>query len=153
MTMQSYERIVFEGEELLMPTTPLDDWLSAHSIEIRAERTSSSLYRQYIGTWRIFEDKLFLTRVETWRTTPPIDLRSLFPRQGDRVFASWYTGRLAINRGKRLLIDMVMYEAIYEQQILVDVVAGHVTHVERRTNATPGDLPKLRTVTDLFRRH
>jgi hypothetical protein len=151
--MQSPELIVFEGEELHMPTTPLCDWLRDNGIEIRAERTSTSLYRQYIGTWEISENKLFLTKVETWGTTPPVDLHALFPGQGNQVFASWYTGRLAINRGKRLLFDMVMYESIHEQQILIDIEDGHVTHVERRKNGTANDRPMVRTVADLFRRH
>jgi hypothetical protein len=65
--------------------------------------TYSALWRGYIATWRLVERQLFLVYLRPGMADgPKLTLGTVFPRQGRRVFASWFTGRLRISEGRCL---------------------------------------------------
>ncbi|WP_166507301.1 hypothetical protein [Frigidibacter mobilis] len=66
MTAQFPEKIIYQGEELAMCTEPLEDYFSKGGIRPCFRRSSTALWRRYIGSWEIVDDRLYLTGIEAW---------------------------------------------------------------------------------------
>ncbi len=63
MTAQSPERIVYMGKKLSMCTEPLEDYFSKGGIRPSLQRSSTALWRRYIGSWEVVDDRLYLTEL------------------------------------------------------------------------------------------
>lgn len=123
MTAQIHERIILHGEETTMVFCPLlpehdprivelaDDEIDGDSIIF-----STACWRQYVGTWEIKDNKLYLSRLDG-----RFKLTSNTP-----IFANWFTGTLKIPQGEIREYVHMGYESVYEREVQIVIEKGIV---------------------------
>jgi hypothetical protein len=145
MTAQIGEKLIFEGQQVSMCTEPLGGFfaLGGHCPEF--EFTCTALWRGYVGTWDILNDRLYMVGLTgTLKDGSEATLETVFPGYPDRVFAHWYSGTLRIPEGK--LIEYVHggYASTYERDRFLKIEKGVVVSSKIRQNgqATEMDGPE-----------
>ena len=136
MTAQIPDSILYENESLSLCDEPLSVWFQLNGMEKSPfQAASTANWRGYVATWEITNKRLYLIEIEgTFKDGSDGSLAALFPGFPDRVFAHWYSGRLRIPRGKLLNYVHMGYASEYEQDILLDIDGGVLTHVEIKEN-------------------
>ena len=135
MTAQSPERIVYMGKRLSMCTEPLEDYFSKGGIRPSLRRSSTALWRRYIGSWEIENDRLYLTDLDGWlEDGTRVTAGMIFPGFPDKVFAQWYSGQLRIPEGELLEYVHMGYGSSYERDLLLEVRDGVVIATSLRHN-------------------
>ena len=135
MTAQSPERIVYMGKRLSMCTEPLEDYFSKGGIRPNLRRSSTALWRRYIGSWEIVDDRLYLTDLDGWlEDGTRVTAGMIFPGFPDKVFAQWYSGQLRIPEGELLKYVHMGYGSTYERDLLLEVRDGVVIETSLRHN-------------------
>lgn len=147
MTAQSCEKLIFEGETHRLAAMPLEDYFQRESLDSPFAMISTALYRGYIGTWEIKDDRLFLKSIVVpefrFEEAPPkmsvephdVPLKKIFPTAATPVFADWYTGELRCPQGEMLEYIHSGFGSVYEADILIAVEAGVVTNTTKRENS------------------
>ena len=142
MTAQIPEVLQFEGRSHAMCTEPLEDYFALTGIKSPFEANCSALWRGYIGTWEIREQRLYLVGLKG-RTYEGAELTlgSLFPGHGGRVYAHWYSGTVRLPEGKLLEYFHGGYASTYERDRLLRIEKGVLvqTSVQRNGEATGAD--------------
>ncbi len=147
-TAQSPEKLIHQGKELPMFSTPLESYLERHpDVKMPTPDVGSTgLWRDYVATWSIKEDKLFLVKIEqqaatknkagefdfTWREVP---LDKIFPKAKEPVLADWYNGVLRVPQGKQLQYIHMGFESRYEKDLLFLIEKGRVIRSVELNNA------------------
>lgn len=140
MTAQISERLIFEGQQVALLSNPLNDFFALGGINPGFESTSTALWRGYVGTWEILNDRLYLVELRgTLKSGDDATLNSVFPGFKDRVFAHWFSGRLRIPQGKRLEYVHMGYASTYERDVLLTLQNGVVLAKEVRLNGEAED--------------
>lgn len=143
MTAQFPEKIIYQGEELAMCTEPLEDYFSKGGIRPCFRRSSTALWRRYIGSWEIVDDRLYLTGLEAWlEDGTKATTAMIFPAFPDKIFAQWYSGQLRIPQGELVEYIHMGYGSTYERDLLLEVRCGAVVETSVRHNdvsASDGD--------------
>jgi hypothetical protein len=81
---------------------------------------STACWRQYIGTWEIRDERLFLR-----------GLRGRLALVGEEpLFADWFSGTLRIPRAEQLLTGHMDSASPYEQELLLSLRRGVVLSTE-----------------------
>lgn len=60
MTAQISERLIYEGQQLSMCTNPLSLYFAMGGDGPKFEYNCTALWRGYVGTWEIVDDRLYL---------------------------------------------------------------------------------------------
>ncbi len=124
MTVQIMERIVLDGKEYGLASIldiPTDDprIISHESPEHMGQQhlfNSTACWRRYQGSWEIRDSQLFLSSIN-----------GKYQMTGSSpIFASWYSGELAVPQGKRLLYLHGGFGGIHEQDLMIRVEHGRV---------------------------
>jgi hypothetical protein len=135
MTAQYSEHLIYQGKELTLCTQPLGPFLEFSANPLRFQYTSTALWRGYVGTWAIENDRLYLVKlsgnVVTDGQEHEVGLEALFPGYPDGVFAHWFTGELRCPSGALLNYVHGGYESTYEIDTFFRVQRGVV--LEERT--------------------
>ena len=140
MTAQFSERLIYQGKEMGMQTTPLSDFLAYPSGRPEFREHSTACWRRYIGKWEISLDRLYLVEIHAhWVDGTKVELDQLFPGYPDRVFAHWYTGKIRCGQGKLLKYVHGGYASIYEMDLFITVKNGVVTNTRLKMNTVPED--------------
>lgn len=135
MTAQIQEKIIYQGENLKMSTEPLEDYFSKGGIRPEFKRSHTALWRRYIGSWEIVDDRLYLTDLGGWlEDGTKVVVATIFPGLPDKVFAQWYSGTLHIPQGKLLKYVHMGYGSTYERDLLLEVLSGVVVATTVRSN-------------------
>ena len=135
MTAQIAERLFYEVKEQAMCSEPLSSYLDLADIDSPFESNCTALWRGYVGTWEILDDRLYLVGLEgTLRDGGEASLETLFPGFPERVFAHWYSGTLRIPDGKQLEYVHMGYASTFERDILLQIERGLLVHTEIRHN-------------------
>jgi len=78
------------------------------------EYDCSACHRSYVGQWEILNDRLYLVGISgKLANGAKLTLATIFPGFPSRVFAHWFSGSLAVNRGK-FLATVHMFVPVYE---------------------------------------
>ena len=93
MTAQASERLIYKGERLSLCTEPLGPFIQNNGLDCKFDVTSTALWRGYIGTWTIEQERLYLVAIDG-----SVGMDKLFPGFSDGVFAHWYTGTVDAER-------------------------------------------------------
>lgn len=145
MTAQIPDQIRLAGRDLPLHSTPLDQYFYLMGIEPGFQPPSSALWRGYVATWEVVDDRLYLVELESYLPglTGLFDVRTgsledLFPGS-DRVFAHWYHGELCIPQGPEVDYMHGGFGMTHELALYLAVRAGVITgrRVEQRS---PGDI-------------
>lgn len=139
-TGQIGDRLIFNGDTLMLFTNPLEDYLSnkpqrtINNYELTW--TSTACYRGYIATWEVTNDSLFLLSVQKGcqdENPQYFDLKSEFG--ASRVFVNWYTGIALAPKGKLLYYVHDAYESLYEKEIEFQIEKGQVIGIKTNDNS------------------
>lgn len=146
MTCQIPEEIDYQNQTLPCYSDPLRKRLpEATGINVGVcdspypfEVSCSALWRGYIGHWRIDNNRLYLVELKGTRSDgKPASLATIFPDSSGPVFADWYTGKLVCPRGKVIgRIDDVFLN-VYEEDVVLRVMAGIVRSTKIKRNKVP----------------
>ena len=63
MTAQIAERLHYQGEDVAMCTNPLSDYFAMGGTNPRFESNCTALWRGYVGSWEIVDDRLYLVEL------------------------------------------------------------------------------------------
>jgi hypothetical protein len=130
MTAQFTEILQLRGEELSLCSQPLDGYLDSAANPIKFKATSTALWRGYVGSWTIENDRLYLTKLsgntQTDEGLKKVVLTDMFPGYPDGVFAHWYTGEMRCPQGELLKYVHGGYASSYEKDLFIDVRQGVV---------------------------
>ena len=121
MTAQISEKLFFEGEKHAMCTNPLGDYCALGGELPRFASNCTALWRGYVGTWEIINDRLYLIELHgELESGQDADLETVFPGYGERVFAHWYSGVIRLPQGKMLEYIHMGYGSTYERDLLLE---------------------------------
>lgn len=135
MTAQFAETLIYQGESVSLLSNPLNDYFSLGGHNPGFQSTSTALWRGYLGTWEIVNDRLYLIELRaTLESGEEAYLESVFPGFHDRVFAHWFSGKLRIPQGKQLEYVHMGYSSTYERDVLLTLQNGVVVKQEIRHN-------------------
>ena len=139
MTAQIAERLFYQGESLSLCTNPLESYFAMGGIKPRLESVCTALWRGYVGSWEILENRLYLVGIEgTVEGGEEATLGTFFPDFPDRVFAHWYSGSLRIPQGKQLEYVHMGYASTFERDLFLDIERGVVVAKRVRQNGSAG---------------
>jgi len=138
MTAQITEKLLYEGVELGMCSTPLDMFFRLAGISPEFRPPHSALRRGYVGTWEILSERLYLVGIkgeldvdiESKFRPEKVNLRTFFPKFPKRVFAHWFSGILRVSRGKTLHYEHLGFLSVTEEDLFITLEKGVVTNVE-----------------------
>jgi len=145
MTAQVPEKLIYQGKSISMCAEPLGDYFQLAGIKPDFEICHTALWRRYVGSWEILDDRLYLIGLKaTLRDGTKASIATLFPDYPDRVFAHWYTGKLRIPQGELLNYVHMGYASTFESDLFLTIEHGVVTQTEVRHNTLveTGDQPE-----------
>ena len=120
-----------------MCTTPLSNYFTMGGRGPHFKSNCTALWRGYIGTWEVLNDRLYLVDLEgILKDGSAASLETFFPHYPDRVFAHWYSGTIRVPKGKQLEYVHSGYASIFERDLLLDVLQGVVLSARVRHNGT-----------------
>jgi hypothetical protein len=141
-TAQAPEILRFEGKTYDLETTPLNAYLASHPNVIPESGVSSTgLWRGYIGSWSLRDQKLYIEDVRIL-TSAAMDADAA---ESDRyrsvmaevfgtkapVQATWYSGRLIVPTGEMVEYVHMGFASTYSSYLVATVVEGTVTEMSR----------------------
>ncbi|MFT5665692.1 MAG: hypothetical protein ACI9JR_003101 [Gammaproteobacteria bacterium] len=141
MTAQMGERLDYQGKEYSMCSEPLNKYFAYGGDKPEFGRVSTALWRCYIGSWEIIDNRLYMTGISaSLEDGTAVKLEMLFPGFTDLVFAHWYSGTLRVPDGNLLNYRHAGYDSEYERDILIEVGKGLVTETTIRENGNARNL-------------
>lgn len=127
MTSQIPDTIYYQGRRCQLMATPLEAYFEQGAPRPELDCSYSALWRGYIATWRLVGGQLFLVHLRPGMVDAPrLAIGSLFPGQGRKVLASWFTGRLRISAGRCLASLDGGFMSAHERETLVEVQDGRI---------------------------
>ncbi len=120
MTMQAKEIIEYRGEKYLMSNLPLNQFIETNNLKFEAHTTAH--WRGYQGYWKLADDKLYITDIETSNQ----NYFEVF-NTNEPVFANWFSGVIEIGLGHDICNEYSIY---YENYLWLNFENGNV--VEKR---------------------
>ncbi len=142
MTAQIGEKLIYEGHMVSMCSEPLGDFFAFGGHHPEFEFTCTALWRGYVGTWEIVNDRLYLVKLSgTLKDGKEATLETVFPGYAARVFAHWYSGTLRIPEGKQLEYVHMGYASTFERDRFLKIEKGVIVgcHVQRNGEAQKSD--------------
>jgi len=140
MTAQISEKLLFEGEKHAMCTNPLGDYSALGGELPRFASNCTALWRGYVGTWEIINDRLYLIELNgELESGQDADLETVFPGYGQRVFAHWYSGVIRLPQGKMLEYIHMGYGSTYERDLLLEFEKGVLISRHVKVNGVAED--------------
>jgi len=140
MTAQAAERLRYLGQEHAMCSQPLDDYFLAGGACPDLAFSSTALWRCYLGSWEILDDRLYLIALRaTSKDGSAVNLATVFPGFPDRVFAHWYSGLLRLPQGRLIKYVHGGFASVHESDLFVVIEQGRVTDSHARVNGQAVD--------------
>ena len=137
MTTQAPERLRYNETEIALYGTPLCSYFAAGGPRPNFSRTSTMLWRGYVATWEILNNRLYLVDIKADVVGEgAATLETMFPGYPDRVFAHWYSGELRSSFGECLKRVNMGFGSTYAYDLLFDVVCGVVTSSRVHNNVS-----------------
>ena len=135
MTAQATETLIYKGEKLRLCAEPLAGYFELKGIEAPFRAPHTALWRGYVGTWEIVDDRLYLVDLMGWAESGgKVGLEFLFPGFPTRVFAHWVNGLLRATRGERIRYVHAGFGSVYEHDLLFQFDDGILKSVVIRNN-------------------
>jgi ankyrin repeat protein len=149
MTAQFGELLLYDGNRHEITETPLDSYFELNGIDPKFYSPHTALWRGYVGSWEIVENKLYLVELDGQTENVTIvgncmdvdvngaSMDTFFPHHQGRVFADWFTGTISIPQGDLLEHLSDEYCSVYEREIVLRVENGVATATWTRNNKIP----------------
>ena len=150
-TQQIEERLVVGGRVFRTPVTPLEPVLKKMGKSpFPRERLSTNLWRGYVGTWLLEDDRLFLLSLMRYGYEPAKDgngkrrverdipLSLVFKDKPAPVPATWWSGQLVVPQGRLLREGYRSRDRLHEKSLYLTLTDGRVTAKHLVDNRTEG---------------
>lgn len=125
MTAQFTEQIIWQGQKRSLCTEPLEPFFELSGLQPEFEAMCSALWRGYVGTWELFNERLYLVGLNgKLKSGQVANVATIFPGFPDRVFAHWYSGVLRIPMGGLLQYVHGGYGSVYERDQFITIKRG-----------------------------
>lgn len=125
MTAQAAERLMYNGQQLSMCSTPLDVFLANSGRDLQFQDRSTACWRGYIASWEIRGDRLYITDISaTLANGQDATLGDLFPGYPDGAFAHWFTGEVRCPMGKQIKYVHMGFSSQFEKDLFLEFKAG-----------------------------
>jgi hypothetical protein len=137
MIAQIPDIVFLHGEAMNLYSNPLEPYWSNNRKKRPPFVPSVECVRGYVATWEIADGQLLLKEIQgsykkltlfLRKKRAAYSMKRLFPR-GDRVKATWFSGRLRIPFGRMILFEDNGYDSRFEKEIIVTVEDGTVTRM------------------------
>ena len=129
MTAQFPEKLVYNGEDVGMCATPLDDYFTLINWQPEFVEICTGLWRGYVGEWLIENQRLYLTGIDGFTIVggEKFTINTLFPRSDGPVFAEWFSGVIRIPRGELIKYFHGGFASVYECDEFLEFKDGVLT--------------------------
>ena len=118
-----------------MASEPLADYFEFGGARPQFLVQSSALWRGYVGTWEIRDNRLYLIGITAkLADDSEANLESVFPGYPERVFAHWYSGEIRLPQGELLEYVHMGFGSRYHADIILRLERGRLVSNELRTN-------------------
>ena len=142
MTAQIGEKLIYQGKEHQMAAEPLSGYWALGGPNPNFEMRSTALWRGYIGTWSIIDNRLYLVGIDAnYVDGREYTLETLFPGYPERVFAHWFSGRLRLPQGEIIHYVHAGYGSVYETELFLDFEDGVLIGEELKNNKAEVQIP------------
>jgi hypothetical protein len=144
-TGQEGELIIYKGDTLQMMSEPLEAYLSANEPRERfypflKDGCSTALWRGYVGLWEYRESGLYLIDIYACGQKSNSIKKAVFKNNDGAILASWFSGKLFIEKGKMIKYNHSGYDRIYEKEFVIEIEEGEIKNVETHDNGVkPSD--------------
>lgn len=132
-TEQTPDLLILKSDTIYIDQFPLEVLLKQDSIIAKRlddnDCLSTDCWRQYIGIWKIENDRLFLIGLKDCCDYKNIPLDNVFSESeilNGKVLANWYSKNIKAGFGKWLAFDEDKWESIYEKSIELEIVNGKI---------------------------
>jgi hypothetical protein len=137
-TAQQGDKLRIDGKTYVIFTNPLEPYLEKNPDKLpKSEVVSTGLWRGYVATWEVKEQRLMLVDVSILKSMPDKSgsgfspeltsvLEQMFPGQKE-VPAEWFTGNIVVPDGKLVSYVHMGYASTYQKYILLRVEKGAIT--------------------------
>lgn len=130
-TAQFPDVLIYKGKTESILSNPLEQFFDKdHPRPMKLFQTDcSALWRGYVATWKIEDDKLYLIKVVEGSCSadaPEIPLSKILPGKKAPIFADWFSGTLVIPQGKVINYVHMGYESTYENELHIVIKNGKV---------------------------
>ena len=135
MAAQLPDSIILHGEKLDLYSNPLEKYWQIKSKKRPEFHVTPICKRGYIATWEILDKSLILRNIDGnverrfflfWKKTVRFTLRMLFSKAKTGVKATWFTGKIRIPLGKRMLYVHNEYDSRFEKEMVITIDKGAV---------------------------
>ena len=136
MAAQLPDIIVIDGECHDLYSNPLEQYWVANRIRRPSFISSVDCKRGYVATWELKNNHLFLKTITGeyektyfyfWKRIKPCTLKSVLKKSSlNNLAATWFTGKIRIPKGNRILYVHHEYESRFEQEMILTIEQGKV---------------------------
>jgi hypothetical protein len=134
-TAQYPDKIIYNGKEYDLHSNPMEDYFEKFpDKKPKTEIMSSGLWRGYVATFEIVENKLFLKDIQimvskkTADKSFEIDWKSVLKevvQEKDKLKIDWFSGLLVVPHGKLINYVHMGYGSTFENYILLEIFNGN----------------------------
>jgi hypothetical protein len=135
MAAQLPDSIILQGEKLDLYSNPLEKYWLTRNRKRPDFHVTPICKRGYIATWEIIDKHLILRSVDGnvekrfflfWSKTVRFTLGMLFSKAKVGVRATWFSGKIRIPLGKRMLYVHNEYDSRFEKEMVITIDKGSV---------------------------
>lgn len=122
-TEQAPDRLIINGDTLLLHALPLEQWKKQNNWErpLFSDSLSSfstGCWRGYFAYWEVIDNRLYLTNIYNEDLSAKVSLDTLFigKVQDGRVYADWFSDTVTAYQGNLLYSMHMGFSCIYEDE-------------------------------------
>ncbi len=136
MAAQLPDIIVINGVRQELYSNPLEQYWIVKKIRRPFFQATSICKRGYVATWEIIDRHLVIKDIEGqfekryllfWKKICSFSIRDIFKKYSVKdTIATWYTGKIRVPIGKRIVYAHQDYESRFEQEMILTVDHGKI---------------------------
>src|SRR5690606_1878978 len=122
-TEQAPDRLIINGDTLLLHALPLEQWRKKNDWERplfpdSLNILSTGCWRRYIAYWEVINNRLYLTNIYNGDLSAKVSLDSLFVDKvyDGRVYADWFSDTVTAYHVKLLYYMHIGFSSIFEDE-------------------------------------
>jgi hypothetical protein len=129
MTAQFSEKIIFQGNEYFLLSTPLESYLMAMDKPPVFDSGISACWRGYVATWEVESDKLYLSKLDVLDKSFTQNAMEYLFGETRNILADWFSGELRIAMGEMAQYVHMGFESTYAKEMFLTIKKGYVIDV------------------------
>ncbi|MCL7987068.1 hypothetical protein M8998_03830 [Sphingobacterium sp. lm-10] len=122
-TEQAPDRLIVNGDTLLLHALPLQQWAKLNELERplfpdSLSSFSTGCWRGYVAYWELIDNQLYLTGIYNGNHSAKVNLDTLFGNKvyDSRVPADWFTDKVTAYKGRLVYYQHAGFSSIHEDE-------------------------------------